>query len=566
MRKRDKKLRIIIAIVVAVVLCGGMIVPAILSVLGESALSDSDVLPPELDYFNIRVVDKATGRGVPLVQLRTTNSTVYYTDSNGNIAYYEPGLMDNDVFFYISAHGYQFNENTFGIVGKTLKAVPGGEYVLEVERINIAERLYRVTGQGIYSDTVDLGLEAPIDNPVINSEVMAQDAAYAVEYKGSIFWIFNDTLITDDSGDSFRITGATSKLPSDGGLDPKDGVNLEYITEDNGIAKSIFKKVDGDPENASLSGLMVVKDKDNKDRLVAFYQLSNSKGTVIERGVTVYDDENQVFDERFMLETEEDSVIVDAWNSPFGKTTKYTDKGKNYYLITKSDPYVWPVVRVPATLDAVTDLSQYESYSPYKQGITKSDATQLNRKLSGAKTDGETIKGASWLKDFLELDSSGNPVYSWKKDTEPMTAVNEKKLISHGVVDEKDALFQIKDNNRELKLKEVSISYNEYRDAWVMIALQLNGTSPSGEVWFAEAKSPVGPWSTPKKVVTHDQYSFINLSQYGFFNEDGGKAIYFDGTYTADFSPNKDGLRTPKYDYNRIMYRLDLTDERLGLE
>ena len=37
--------------------------------------------------------------------------------------------------------------------------------------------------------------------------------------------------------------------------------------------------------------------------------------------------------------------------------------------------------------------------------------------------------------------------------------------------------------------------------------------------------------------------------------------IYFEGTYTHTFSGNEH--RTPRYDYNQIMYRLDLADERL---
>ena len=41
--------------------------------------------------FAIEVVDAATGRGVPLVELRTVNDIRYYTDSNGLAAFDEPG-------------------------------------------------------------------------------------------------------------------------------------------------------------------------------------------------------------------------------------------------------------------------------------------------------------------------------------------------------------------------------------------------------------------------------------------------------------------------------------------
>jgi len=59
-------------------------------------------------YFKIQVVDRQTGRGVPLVQLRTTSNLRQYTDSNGIIAFHEPGLMDREVFFFVESHGYAF--------------------------------------------------------------------------------------------------------------------------------------------------------------------------------------------------------------------------------------------------------------------------------------------------------------------------------------------------------------------------------------------------------------------------------------------------------------------------
>src|SRR5574340_931260 len=55
-------------------------------------------------YFTIQVVDRQTGCGVPLVQLRTTNSIRLFTDSNGLIAFLEPGLMDREVFFFVESH------------------------------------------------------------------------------------------------------------------------------------------------------------------------------------------------------------------------------------------------------------------------------------------------------------------------------------------------------------------------------------------------------------------------------------------------------------------------------
>ena len=84
-----------------------------------------------------------------------------------------------------------------------------------------------------------------------------------------------------------------------------------------------------------------------------------------------------------------------------------------------------------------------------------------------------------------------------------------------------------------------------------------------GEVWYAEADTPLGPWVYARKIVTHDKYSFYNPKQHPMFDKDGGRIIFFEGTYTATFSGNPDP--TPRYDYNQIMYQLDLSDPRLAL-
>jgi hypothetical protein len=84
-----------------------------------------------------------------------------------------------------------------------------------------------------------------------------------------------------------------------------------------------------------------------------------------------------------------------------------------------------------------------------------------------------------------------------------------------------------------------------------------------GELWFAEADTPVGPWVYARKVVTHDKYTFYNPTQHPFFDQDGGRLIYFEGTYTSTYSGNED--KTPRYDYNQMMYRLALDDPRLAL-
>jgi len=144
-------------------------------------------------YFTIQVVDRQTGRGVPLVELRTTNNIRYVTDSAGVIAFHEPGLMDRDVFFFVESHGYEFPKDGFGMAGKALRTTPGAEARLEIDRLNVAERLYRVTGQGIYRDSILTGRPVPLRNPVLNGQVMGQDSVFTCFYRGRLFWLWGDT-------------------------------------------------------------------------------------------------------------------------------------------------------------------------------------------------------------------------------------------------------------------------------------------------------------------------------------------------------------------------------------
>ena len=82
------------------------------------------------------------------------------------------------------------------------------------------------------------------------------------------------------------------------------------------------------------------------------------------------------------------------------------------------------------------------------------------------------------------------------------------------------------------------------------------------EAQLAEAAEPTGPWQWARKIVTHDKYTFYNPVQHPFLDAEGGKVIYFEGTYAQTFSGNP--VATPRYDYNQIMYRLDLGQPALA--
>ena len=167
-------------------------------------------------------------------------------------------------------------------------------------------------------------------------------------------------------------------------------------------------------------------------------------------------------------------------------------------------------------------------------------------------------------KDGPRRRADGTLDFVWRKDAPPIESPEEATWLRRGLIKLEECRVTPVDiaTNARITLHEGSVCWNPYRQRWVLIAVQQGGKSSFlGEVWYAEATAPTGPWTRAVKIVTHDRYSFYNPTQHPFFDEDGGRRIYFEGTYSFTFSGRKD--RTPHYDYNQILYRLDLTDPRL---
>jgi hypothetical protein len=107
-----------------------------------------------------------------------------------------------------------------------------------------------------------------------------------------------------------------------------------------------------------------------------------------------------------------------------------------------------------------------------------------------------------------------------------------------------------------------SIAWNSYRKKWVAVFTQLYGRpSAFGEIWYAEADRPTGPWGPAIKVVTHTNYTFYNPRLHPEFTSADSPILLFEATFTRQFSGNP--AATPRHDYNQILYRLDLDDQAL---
>jgi len=399
------------------------------------------------DYFVIRVVDEDTDRGVPLVELKLPNEVKYWTDSAGVAALDEPSFVGREVFITIRSHGYEYSEKTPFGRGASVKIEPGRILELRIRRTMIAERLYRLTGEGIYRDSAMAGLPVALEEPMMNAQVLGQDTVSAAIYRGRIFWIWGDTV--GPAYWNFRVSAATSDL----GDDPAEAVRYNYFTGSEGRAKQMLPL----PGKGLvwIEGLIPMMDPHGEERLIATYTRQDGLQFPDECGLALFDDSKQVFQPWVQLPCRDQHIS----SHPF--------LHDGYW-------YLYPWLRVPNDWNAIQDSSQWEMRN-----------VQL-----------------------------------------PSNAARPSCVV-----------------------------WNEYRKRWILLL------EDTGNVSYAEATQPEGPYGRAVKIIHHDQYNFYNVATHTFFNKEGGREIYVEGTYTDSFSDAKE--KTPRYDYNQVMYRLRLDDPRL---
>ncbi len=477
-------------------------------------------------YFKIVVVDDRTGRGVPLVELETVNGLRYYTDSNGIVAFHESGLMDQSVFFSVRSHGYEFPKDGFGFRGQALKVRAGGSATLKIKRLNVAERLCRLTGGGVYAHSVLVGAKTPLKEPLLNAQVLGSDSVVNALFHGKLYWFWGDTNRPGYPLGNYQVPGATSALPKDGGLDPERGVDLSYFVDAKGFAKETAPVPGAGP--TWIGGAFVLRDEKKQERLFAGYVKIRKELEVYERGLVEFDDDAKLFRKSATFD-------LKAPAYPQGHTFLHRDGGTDYIYF--ANPF--PMIRVRADLEAIRKAENYESFTCLKEGTRVEDG-KIDR-----------------------ID--GRPHYAWRKSTPPTGPAELSALIKTGRLKADEACPALRDveTGRKVQAHTGSVCWNEFRQRWVLIAVQIQGTSHLGEVWYAEADTPTGPWVYARKIVTHEKYSFYNPKQHPYFDKDKGRIIFFEGTYTQTFSGNPE--KTPRYDYNQILYKLDLADPRLVL-
>jgi hypothetical protein len=492
-------------------------------------LFDQDV-PAAAERFRIEVIDAETGRGVPLVEVRSPNRT-WVTDSAGLVAWHELDLLGKEVTFEVVSHGYTYK----GVAGDGLLVVTpeaGGQVTLALDRDNIAERLYRVTGQGIYTDSVLLDEPTPLKEPVLSGLVMGQDSNLSTVYQGQAWWFWGDTSKPSYPLGNFQVTGAVSDLPGAGGLEPDVGVDLDYFVDDDRFSRELALFEPG--LLTWLNSVVAVSDGAGGEVLYATYGLYAGLGSEEASGIARWSDADEVFEEvrRF---TEADVVqsvgpahVVDHDEGP------YVYRARLWSDVNEWTVYELQHTRVLASPEALEDPAVHQVFTPF----IDSSATAVER-----------------------ID--GKAIWAWRTGAAPA----DEDAVDAGLLTDRERLSgHLRDPDSGLPVVEssMSIHWNHHAGRYVQLLGEgWNAEAFLGMSWVLFGDTPMGPWVYGRKVVHHDDYSFYNLNHHAFLDRDNGRFIHFEGTYTYWLSTRDAG--TPRYDYNQVMYRLDLDDPRLVL-
>src|SRR5262249_22876575 len=221
------------------------------------------------------------------------------------------------------------------------------------------------------------------------------------------------------------------------------------------------------------------------ERMFACYVKIKPPLESYERGLVEWNDENKEF--RRVASFDLKSPLY-----PIGHAFQQTENGTNYVYFC----HPFPIVRARATAEALRDPTSYEAFTPLKEGsrLDKAEIDRVDRRVR----------------------------YGWKRDTPPLSPQDQDKLVRAGKLKEEEKLLclQDADTGKPILTSSGTVCWNDYRKRWVMIVQQAWGTSFLGEIWYAEADTPLGPWVYAKKIVTHDKYTFYNVKQHAYFDKE----------------------------------------------
>ena len=427
----------------------------------------------------IEIVEAASGWPVPLVELRTTHNVKFVSDNAGIIAFDLPELMGRETWLEVRSHGYSVPADGFGLRGVRFTPEAGGTFRIEMKRSNIARRLGRMTGAGLFSESLKCGLPGGFEE----TGVLGCDSVQNAVYGGKLFWAWGDTTLAHYPLGVFDMTSAVTTVQPLTSFEPPLRLAFDYFRGEKRRVRGVARMPGDGP--TWLDGYVCLPDKSGAERLVATYIKVRGFLEAYECGLCVWDDATAAFRQERLVWTKS-AEKPERPPVPGGHPAPWQDESGRRWIYF-GNPL--PTLRCPATFEAWQDAATWETLTPQP----------------------------------AFADAAGGP------PVKPHTG---------------------------------SMAWNAFRQRWVTVFMQSMGKpSGHGELWYAESRTPAGPWGKAVKILTHDNYTFYNPRLHPEMTPAGSPILLFEGTYTAEFADRPEP--TPRWNYNQVLYRLDLDDPAL---
>jgi hypothetical protein len=554
---------------------------------------------PTGSFFRIDCLDAATRLPVPLVTLRTSHYVELVSDSAGVVAFDEPGLLGaGPLWLSVLSDGYEL-EGAEGAVsdpavsiyaapydsGATLLPSAGAGATLLLRRTQIAQRMYRLTGAGLYRDaqlTGGRGLPASLaaagQDGLLDraSGVIGQDTVMTAVFGGRAFWLWGDTACPRSARQNnceafgMHTVGATSCISSSSNsssaeCDVSLAPALRYFVNDSDAAFPHMAPMAPLPpleQNTWLAGLAVIDDPAGPpgNRQLLFANYYKNPGDAF----AANDDSTRTAAKPITGMAQWDASLArfvpagPAWPAD---ADDFLNGAHTAQVLSPRDAaarpaYVYygghsvlnPPIRVLATPAAMANYSAFEEFDAASgewQPVAVARKAKARYRETAATTVVRFVGGGKLDLGRLPPGPSGAGQRRGQGPNQPWSQWGAG-----------------------------SVNYNAHAGAYLFFGHGGNGSF----VAFGEAFT--GPWVNGSWVSSHNAsgascYNALHLPHMDLL---GGRLVHFACTYTAMWSETVGngqswtsclfGLNNrrdcapvvPRYEYNNLIYRVDLGD------
>ena len=211
-------------------------------------------------------------------------------------------------------------------------------------------------------------------------------------------------------------------------------------------------------------------DATGRERLVCHYAHMESLEKMLGHGLAVYDD-----DARPNSSGSGDAGPGGPAAVPRpGPSGPARDGGVEYLFLGE----VFPIVRVPAEVEAVLDLDRLRGLDlPGEPGLEP-------RRLAGKARRRRAASALGGRRGVARSSQHGAQADRARAQSSPTRPGSSRRTSIPG---------------QPVTMHRGTVSWNAFRRRWILIATEIGGTSQLGEVWYAEAAEPTGPGGGPRR-------------------------------------------------------------------